>query len=65
MALDPKYLADEARVKSESAILEAQRRGVSVFFGDEAGRVFEKTYDGRLFASELQGSRLVRVRELI
>ena len=64
MAVDAKYLADEARIKSGYAILEAQRRGVSVFFGDEVGRVFEKTSDGRLFVSELKGNHLVRVLEL-
>jgi hypothetical protein len=64
MALDLPGLAEEARSNSTPAMREAQSRGVSLFTADKEGHVFERTADGHLFAVELRGDHLTRIREV-
>jgi hypothetical protein len=64
MEVDLACLADKARINSAAELREAQGRGASLFTADVEGDVFELTPDGHVFAVELRGDRLTRIREV-
>jgi hypothetical protein len=64
MEVDFARLADKARINAAVELREAQAMGASLYTADVDGNVFELTPDGHVFAVELRGDRLTRIREV-
>jgi hypothetical protein len=58
--LDPKKVAREMSARTRAYLESLRAQGMSLYFGDDEGNLYEHAADGHVYASHIEGKRPVR-----